>query len=135
MPVWIIKYTSHNFLLAKDKRQTTSARLGEFPKNHKNKRGNSGVFLWKSRHTRYNAFGSHRGFKSSGATKAVRVTRQVAPIRYLFEVPIAVQPASPSIPRETLMKKTLLATLLLASLPLAVQAEDNDVNTRPDVYG
>ena len=32
------------------------------------------------------------------------------------------------------MKKTLLATLLLASLPLAVQAEDNDVNTRPDVY-
>ena len=32
------------------------------------------------------------------------------------------------------MKKTLLATLLLASLPLAVQAEDNNVNTRPDVY-
>ena len=32
------------------------------------------------------------------------------------------------------MKKTLLATLLLASLPLAVHAEDNDVNTRPDVY-
>ena len=70
----------------------------------------------------------------SGTTKTARVTRQAAPILYLFEIPIAVQPASPSIPRDTLMKKTLLATLLLASLPLAVQAEDNDVNTRPDVY-